>query len=146
MLGPTEFFRSSAQLKKQYDRQFIKMASRYGLTANDIHLLLFLADYPECDTARDISERMFLPKSCVSRCVDSLTRQGFLSSREDERDRRIAHLPLLPASSPLIEQGRRIWQDFFALMCRGFSPEEYRQLDRLTEKISNNLQEAFHYD
>ena len=146
MVQPTELFCSGARMKKQYDRQFSATASRFGLTASDIHLLLFLADHPDCDTARDISERIFLPKSCVSRSVDSLIRRGFLSSRGDERDRRIAHLSLLPASAALVEEGRRIRQDFFSLMFRGFSPEERRQLDHLAQKISNNLREAFHYD
>lgn len=142
MLQLTELLCSSAQLKKQYDRHFAQLASLCKLTVNDIHLLLFLADHPKWDTARDLSEHMFLPKSCVSRCVDSLSRREFLSLREDERDRRVVHLSLLPASLPLIEEGRLLRQEFFSLMCRGVSPEELRQLDDLVQKISNNLREA----
>ena len=144
MLHPAEVLFNSRQFKKLFDRQISDMASRYGLTPNEICILLFLANNPECDTAKDIVEMRCLTKSGVSRAVDSLIRQGFLTSREDEKDRRILHLSILPAAMDLIRDARQTQEKFFSCIYRGFTASERRTFDRLTEKISDNIKEALH--
>ena len=144
MLQSTEVLFNSRQFKKLYDKLISEMASRYGLSANEVNILLFLANNPECDTAKDIGETRCLPKSCVSRAVDSLIRQGFLSSREDEKDRRILHLSILPAAKDLVRDAQVTQEDFLSCVFDGFTEAERCAFDRLTEKIIHNIKEALH--
>ncbi|MDO4294039.1 MAG: MarR family winged helix-turn-helix transcriptional regulator [Eubacteriales bacterium] len=127
------------RLQRCYDRQVSEMGARYGLTATEVSILLFLDSHPQKDTARDIAELRGLPKSCVSRAVDSLIRQGFLTSCEDIRDRRILHLSIQPAADRLMADARTTQEDFFRRICRGFSPQEQKICRQLAQKLSDNL-------
>lgn len=142
MLQPTEVLFNSRQFKKLYDKLISDMASHYGLTPNEVNILLFLANNPECDTATDIAEARCLAKSCVSRSVDSLIRQGFLSAGEDEKDRRILHLSILPAAADLVRDAQLTQETFLSCVFEGFSETERRAFDHLTEKILHNIREA----
>lgn len=144
MLQSTEVLFNSRQFKKLYDKLIHELASHYGLTPNEVNILLFLANNPECDTAKDIAEMRCLPKSCISRCVDSLIRQGFLASREDEKDRRILHLSILPAAGDLVRDALVTQEDFLSCVFNGFTEAERRAFEHLTEKIIENIKEALH--
>lgn len=141
MQHPTEVLLFSSQFKKLYDKKIGKMAEHYGLTPNEVNILLFLVNNPGYDTAKDISELRLLPKACVSRSVDSLIRQRFLTSREDEKDRRILHLSILPAALGLVEDAQASQQEFLSCVYRNFSDSERRALNDLTDKVLTNIRE-----
>lgn len=141
MQQPIEVLLLSSQFKKLYDKKIGKMAELYGLTANEVNILLFLVNNPGYDTAKDISELRLLPKACVSRSVDSLIRQGFLKSREDENDRRILHLSILPAARGLVNDAQRSQREFLSCVYRNFSGSERRMLNDLTDKVLTNIKE-----
>ena len=44
------------QFGKYYDRQFAAFSARTGLSMREIHVLLFLANNPDYDTARDVAD------------------------------------------------------------------------------------------
>lgn len=142
MLCPTDALLLSSQFRRLYDKKIKGMAEGYGLAPAEVNVLLFLANNPEYDTARDISEMRFLPKSCVSKAVDSLTRRGFLTSREDEKDRRILHLFILPAADGVVRDAQQNQQEFFSCAYQDFTPDERQTLDALTEKLLTNIKEA----
>ncbi|MDO4332751.1 MAG: MarR family winged helix-turn-helix transcriptional regulator [Eubacteriales bacterium] len=141
MQQPIEVLLLSSKFKKLYDKKIGKMAEHYGLTSNEVNILLFLVNNPGYDTAKDISELRLLPKACVSRSVDSLIRQGFLTSHEDEKDRRILHLSILPAAQSLVEDAQTSQQEFFSCIYRNFSESERRMLNALTDKVLINMKE-----
>ena len=76
MPNPTEMLYGIQQFFKCYEKQINRTAAHYQLTATELNILLFLANHPtghrqgHCGAER-------LPKSCVSRAVDSLIRQAF---------------------------------------------------------------------
>lgn len=141
MLYPTEALLTGSQFKRLYEKKIRNMATRYALTPAEINVLLFLANNPDYNTAKDISEMRMLPKSCVSKAVDSLIRQGFLTSSEDEKDRRILHLFILPSSDGIVTDARSAQEEFFSHVFRNFSQEERDMLDALTKKLVNNMKE-----
>lgn len=130
------------QFLKCYEKQMNHTAEHYQLTTTELNILLFLANHPDMDTARDIVELRGLPKSCVSRAVDSLIRQGFLESREDKNDRRILHLSILPAADGLTKDIQLTQQNFLALMYQNFTPEECRIHEKLSKKLLDNILSA----
>lgn len=62
-----------------------------------------------------------MTKSSVSRAVDSLVRQGYIHTREDDSDRRITHLVLEEKASPVIELGVQAQQEMLCFLCQGIS-------------------------
>ena len=53
-LSYTRLLQFYKQFGKFYDRQFGDFSARTGLSMREIHVLLFLANNPGYDTARDI--------------------------------------------------------------------------------------------
>ena len=60
------FFLRSRGMEKLYSALFSPLLERCGLTQLEADILMFLANNPEYDTARDIVEKRRLAKSHVS--------------------------------------------------------------------------------
>ena len=109
--GFTEkYLYSRGKGKKRYDAVFKELARKNGLTQNEVDVILFLANNPSFDTARDIVEYRSMSKSHVCKSVESLSQKGLLSGRQDEEDRRVTHLLLTSVGRccyqrPLASQG-----------------------------------------
>ena len=102
MLKAAEFFVGGQQLVRLNEKVIGEVSRDHGINATELSILLFLAGNPDLNTAKDIVESRLMTKSSVSRAVDSLVRQGYIHTREDDSDRRITHLVLeerLPRSS-----------------------------------------------
>ena len=129
-------------LKRAYDAALKPVAEAHGLTRNEVDVLLFLANNPGYDTARDIVELRGLTKSHICQSVDGLIRRGWLSGVQDGQDRRRVHLSLLPAAQTAVAAAQAVQRDFFVRLYRGVSQEERETLERVQEKMLSNLKEA----
>ena len=133
------FFTRSQGLRKLYCSLFTGMLDRRGLTQLETDILLFLANNPDCDTARDIVEKRHLAKSHVSAGVEALAARGLLERRKQAGNRKTIHLRLTAAAAPVVEEGRAIQQQYGQMLLEDFSEEERRDLFRLLEKVSGNV-------
>ncbi|MCI8397893.1 MAG: winged helix-turn-helix transcriptional regulator [Oscillibacter sp.] len=109
-MGPTiaQLTRFSQYFRRFYARQFTPLMERTGLTIRDIMVLLFLANHPEQDTARDVVEYRGLSKSQVSQAVEVLTGRGVLERSPDREDRRVVHLRITEAGEPLAREAQEL--------------------------------------
>lgn len=133
------FFTRSQGLRKLYCSLFTPVLERHGLTQLEVDILLFLANNPAYDTARDIVEKRHLAKSHVSVGVDALAARGLLERRKREGNRKTIHLRLTAAAAPVVEEGRAVQQQYAGMLLQGFSEEERRELFRLLDKVSGNV-------
>lgn len=133
------FFTRSQGMRKLYCALFTPLLERRGLSQLEMDILLFLANNPEYDTARDIVEKRHLAKSHVSVGVDALAGRGLLERQMREGNRKTIHLTLTEAAAPIIEEGRRVQQQYAKMLLDGFSEEEATELFRLLEKVSRNV-------
>ncbi|MDD3346541.1 MarR family winged helix-turn-helix transcriptional regulator [Oscillibacter sp.] len=134
----TQMLQFYQQFGKFYTRQFDPLLEQAGLSMKDVNVLLFLANNPEYDTARDVTLFRGLSKSQVSQAVEFLVSRGLLSRVPDRADRRIVHLTLTDAARPLVAEAQRIQNACGERLLSGFSPEEIGQLDMLLEKALRN--------
>ena len=74
----------------------------------EMDVVLFLANNPRCDTAREVSELRGLAKSQVSGAVELLCRKGLLRRMPDGADRRVVHLSLTDGGQALAREGRQV--------------------------------------
>ena len=72
-----------------------------GLSQNEIEVLLILKQGC-CNTARDMSRLRGMPRSLVSKSVDQLIKRGYVEARQDQRDRRVTRLQLLPPAQATV--------------------------------------------
>ena len=126
------------QFGKFYTRQFAPLLERAGLSMREVHVLLFLANQPEYDTARDVAELRGLSKSQVSQAVELLAAEGLLRRTPDGADRRVVHLAITEAGAPLARRCQRIQSACFQRLLDGLSPAEEAQLGSLLEIVLDN--------
>ena len=127
---------------KLYSLLFLPLLERYRLTQLEADILLFLANNPEYDTARDIVEIRHLAKSHVSVGVDALAERGLLQRLRLGGNRKTIHLRLTDDAGPIVEQGRAIQHAYAGRIFDGFSEAERRELFRLLDRVSENVDAA----
>lgn len=106
-------------------------------TAFDI--LMFLANNPEYNTARDIVEIRGLKANLVSINIEKLVKEGFLERMPDAKDRRKNVLNCTENAKPIIEKGRQLQIGFFGNLFDGIDEESRRQFFGVIEKLRTNL-------
>lgn len=136
------FFIRSQGIRKLYCSLFTPMLERRGLTQLEMDILLFLANNPACDTARDIVEKRHLAKSHVSVGIDALAGRGLLVRQMREGNRKTIHLVLTEAAAPIVEEGRAVQRQYGELLLAGFTEEEREELFRLLDQIGENVDAA----
>lgn len=126
-------------MRKLYGSMFAPLLARYGLTQTEADVLLFLANNPEYDTARDMVEHRHLAKSHVSASVDALAERGLLERFYRDGNRKTIHLRLTPQARPITEEGTHLQNRFGALIIAGFSEAEMLQLNALMRRMQQNV-------
>lgn len=108
-------------------------------TAFDI--LLFLADHPELDTAKEITHHIGIKKNLVSMHVEKLVLQGYLVREGIPGDRRQVRLVVTDKAAPVIEKGRRAKKYYQEFLVKGISEEELVIYRKCMEKMGDNIEE-----
>ena len=105
-------------------------------TAFDI--LLFLANNPLYNTARDIVEIRKIKANLVSINVDKLVQEGFLERQSIANDRRKTKLICTEKAQPIIDKGHKL-QDFFEKLFENIDENSRIIFNKTIENIEVNL-------
>ena len=135
MISIAQLTRLPRKFEKYYDRQFLPLLERTGLSMREIHVLLFLANHPGQDTAREVTELRGLAKSQVSQAVEVLTGLGILRRQADGVDRRIIHLAITEEGIPLAREAQAIQAACGRRMLAGLSEQERAGFLGLLERV-----------
>ncbi|MGN0762009.1 MAG: MarR family winged helix-turn-helix transcriptional regulator, partial [Aristaeellaceae bacterium] len=111
-------------IKRLYDHEMAPIMERYALTRMELDVLLFLGSNPGCDTAAQIVQLRMMTKSHISKAVEHLTEQGFLTQARDEQNRRRIHLTLTDAAQPVVSEAQQAQSRVITQMMAGVTPEE----------------------
>ena len=128
----------SRQFERFYERQFAPLLEESGLTMREMHVLLFLANNPGYDTARDVTEYRGLAKSQVSQAVELLAARGLLRRIPDGGDRRMVRLAITGRGMPLVREAQAVQSACGRRLLAGLSPEEETQFRRLLDTVLEN--------
>lgn len=141
-MGFSELWDGLLLPRKLYQVELEPVCRKFDLTRMELDILLFLANHPQFDTARDITQKRKLTKSHVSASVSRLVDQGYLSAAFEENNRKTVHLTILPASDRIIEAGREAQRQFFNALFKGFTEEEIQAVGEKLRRIAANAREA----
>ena len=123
------------QFGRFYARQFTSVLEETGLSMREVHVLLFLVNHPEMDSARDVTEYRGIAKSQVSAAVELLSRQKILRRRPDTEDRRLIHLELTEQGGALARKVQAIQEESWRRILAGLDEREQDQLEQILEKL-----------
>jgi len=113
-------------------------------TAFDI--LMFLGNNPDYKTASEIVEIRHIKANLVSVNVDRLVREGYLTRRGVEGDRRKTELLCTEKAQPIIARGRQLQNAFFERLFAGMDEEARRAFSEAMHLIEHNLNELLEAD
>jgi len=116
-------------------------ASGTGITVPQSRIL---AELRRCDglTQTELADHVMMEKAPLGRIIDRMEEIGLVTRRPDPADRRVRRVYLTDAIDRLYDP---LWGAAFAMFdvaLDGFTPEEYRTLLTLLQRIKENLEAA----
>lgn len=128
--------------KKIYDQSLEPVCKKYQLTRMELDILLFLANNPGYDTAKDIIERRRLTKSHVSMSLKDLERRELVQKEYYPGNQKTAHLKLSSASVQMVSEGQQAQKKFFQTVFHDFNPEDVSRMESYFDRMRKNMQNA----
>ena len=139
MTNAYQVYTGARQLLEGYAAAMQPLCRREGLASNGVDILLFLANNPGLDTARDVCTYRGLKPGIVSFHVDNLVREGYLERQPVPGDRRKQRLVCTGKAEVVIRRGREFQERFYAQMVRGLTREELDGCLRCFAVMERNL-------
>lgn len=137
-LSYTRMLQFYQRFRKFYTHQFAPLLDRSGLSMRELNVLLFLANNPDYDTARDAAVLRGLSKSQISQAVELLAAEGLLARTPDGNDRRVVHLSITETGLPLAREAQAIQNACGQRLLEGFTPEEITLFHQLLDRVLDN--------
>ena len=126
MTNAYQVYTAARQLLEGYAAAMQPLCRREGLAPNGVDILLFLANNPGLDTARDVCTYRGLKPGIVSFHVEKLVQEGYLLRQPAPGDRRKCRLVCTEKAGPVVQQGRELQETFFRRLARGLEPRTWR--------------------
>ena len=139
MTNAYQVYTGARQLLEGYAAAMQPLCRREGLAPNGVDILLFLANNPDCTTARDIVEIRKIKANLVSVNVDRLVQEGYLERRAVAGDRRKTQLLCTEKAQPVIARGREVQERFFARLLHNTDAATREAFFHTMEVIGKNL-------
>ena len=115
------------------------LAEQLSMAQPAVDILLFLANNPGRDTARDICAYRHLKPGIVSLHVERLVAEGYLTRSPVPGDRRKCRLLCTEKAWPVVRRGRQYQADFTARLTEGLSPADLAVCQRCLAALDQNL-------
>ena len=118
----SEMFVNTARFLDAYHAVMQPLCTEAKLPPVALDIILYLANNPSYNTAKDICCHKGLKPSIVSFHVGRLVTDGYLERREVPGDRRKTALVCTEKAAPLIARGRELQHAFAGELGRGLAP------------------------
>ena len=138
-MNPIDFISISTKAMKAYETFCQPVCKKYQLTQTSFDVLMFLANNPEYNTARDICEIRGIRTGIASVAIDLLVKSGYIQRQPDASDRRITRLILTEKSEEIVQSGRLSQREFGMQMTAGISKEEMDAYMKTAQKFRANI-------
>ena len=128
------FLRAHAAVTRQFNAELLAL---HGLTINDFDVLAQLARAPEQALKRvDLSERVLLTPSGITRLLKGLEEAGYVGNRPCKEDARVTYAVLTSKGSRKLEEARKTHvASVRALLSERFDEDELQTLAALLERL-----------
>ena len=138
-MNPIDLIFISTKTMKAYEAFCQPVRKKFQLNQTSFDVLMFLANNPKYNTARDICEIRGIRTGIASVAVDFLVSNGYLLRQSDDIDRRIWRLLITEKSAPIIQEGRAVQQEFGKRLTHGISEEELAAYTQIIQKFKENI-------
>lgn len=139
MLNAVDIYTHARHFEAAYQAVMRPLTETLGMAQPAVDILLFLANNPGLDTARDVCTYRHLKPAIVSFHVDKLVREGYLDRREVPEDRRKCRLVLTDKAGAAVRQGRAAQEVFSRRLTEGLTEAELETCLRCFAVMGENM-------
>ena len=144
MLTASQVYTYTRRILDAYTAVMQPLSAELDMAQNAVDILLFLANNPGLDTARDICTYRRLKPSIVSFHVDNLVREGYLLRTRDPGDRRRCRLVCTDNAAPVNARGQAQQEQFIAHMSAGLAPDALETFQHCLTAFAENIDRITH--
>ena len=144
MLTASQVYTYTRRILDAYTAVMQPLSAELDMAQNAVDILLFLANNPGLDTARDICTYRRLKPSIVSFHVDNLVREGYLLRTRDPGDRRRCRRVCTDKAAPVIARGQALQEQFIAQMSAGLAPDALETFQHCLTAFAENIDRITH--
>ena len=127
------------KLANIYNELSLPICRKYGVNQTCFDVLMFCTNNPDNNTARDICAVRGIKSGIASVAVETLISGEYMTRECDPHDRRIRRLVPTEKAAPLINEGRRMQQNFARTLRRGITAEELQASESINAKLEENM-------
>lgn len=131
-------------LAAAYNYAMAPLCEDTKLKVHQINMLLYLAENPEANTARDVCKNLWMKPGLVSMSVDELVDTGYLVREAVPGDRRKVRLMLTQKAETLTGRALQLQSEFIDRAKQGLTEEEKDQLEYYFDVIFDNIDQMSH--
>ena len=139
MLTASQVYTHSRLLLDAYAGIMRPLSAELNMAQTAVDILMFLANNPGYDTAKDICTMRHLKPGIVSFHVENLVQEGYLERQNVPGDRRKCRLVCTEKAASIIEKGRALQAKFMRQMTKGLEKEQIDTLATCLETFEKNL-------
>ena len=139
MLTASQVYTHSRLLLDAYAGIMCPLSAELNMAQTAVDILMFLANNPGYDTAKDICTMRHLKPGIVSFHVENLVQEGYLERQNVPGDRRKCRLVCTEKAASIIEKGRALQAKFMRQMTKGLEKEQLDTLVTCLETFEKNL-------
>ena len=136
---PSDLLTTQKKFMYLYESFCIPLCKKYQLNQSDLDMMLFLANNPSYNTARDVCEIRGMKKGIVSVTTERLVKQGYLIRENDSADRRIQRLYLTKRCQEIVTEGKQMQRHFLEAITSELTEEEMLLYQKISDKIRTQI-------
>lgn len=138
---PQNFFAFFKKSDAVYQRFCQSVIRDWGLNPTSFQVIMFLANNPQYNTARDLCRMRGIKTGIASVAIEQLIQMGYLERKTDATDRRIQRLYVTDSANELVRQGREVQEEYAQAVAGALDEGELETYLRLSEKIFDRIDE-----
>lgn len=125
--------------KKTYENLFTGVKEKYGLTTNEIIVLLFLERNKDKNTAKDMLGEVLSSKSHISKSIDLLISKKIIKATSDINDKKINRLEIVPEKHYIVDEIVKTNKIMTDRMTEGLTKEDIKHFRYCLDVIEKNI-------
>lgn len=139
MQSAAEIYAYAKRFGEAYAAVMRPLCEELGMAQPAVDILLFLANNPGHDTAREICVCRSMKPGIVSFHVENLVQGGYLERQPMPGDRRKCRLVCTERAEPVIRRGRAAQEQFYERLIAGIGLEALELCRGCLDQIGENL-------
>ena len=139
MMNASQLSAFSRRLTEAYAGAMRPLSEETGLPQGAVDILMFLANNPGRDTAREVCACRGMKPGIVSVHVERLVSEGYLARQPVPGDRRQTLLACTEKAGPLIEAGRALQKRFSEKLTAGLTAADKEALHKAMTRMDENI-------